>query len=244
MDFPSRRRVTFPSTFIPQTIICVILSPFAWYCVSATMLALNTEQYTLLRAHCLYPAGEGRREVFVYKLTLHRFHSILLLLHQTLSIALNDLPQSHQPFLHLLLSFSCKIVAVLVYCLQLKRIAAHLGTLRKQTGDLYFTLLNNPAQYLPHNSPLGRHSELKYHKIHGRHPPWHSNPAAITEVFWEVHRSMASYSKWRKARLKHRHCTKDQEQAPSDAISLLIFTQRSQEPDLSDIVSNAALQDT
>lgn len=187
-----------------------------------------------------------RREVFVCKLTLHRFHSILLLLHQTLSIALNDLPQSYQPLLHLLLSFSCKIVAVLVYCLQLKGVAAHLGTLGKQTRDLYCNLLNNPAQYLPHSSSLGRHPELKYHKTQGRHPPWHSNPAAIAEVFvaWAVPRSMTSYYEWSKARLKHRHCTKEQEQAPSDVIRLLIFTQRSQELDLSDMVSNAALQDT
>lgn len=45
---PSRRKVTFPSTFIPQTIICVIVSPFAWYSVSATILASNSVQYTLL----------------------------------------------------------------------------------------------------------------------------------------------------------------------------------------------------
>lgn len=209
------------------------------------VIALNTVECTILQAHCLYPAGQGRREVFVYKLTLHRFHSIFLLLRQTLSIALNDLPQSYQPLLHLLLSFSCKIVAVLVYCLQLKRVAAHLGTLNKQTGDLYYISLNNPAQYLPHSSSLGNHPELKYHTIRGRHPPWHSNPAAITGgcVAWAVHRSMACYSERRKARLKHRLCTKEQEQAPSDGIRPLIFTQRSQELDLSGMLSNAALQD-
>lgn len=127
--------------------------------------------YTLLQARCSHPAGGGSREVFVYKLTLHRFHSILLLLHQALSVALNDLPQSYQPFLHLLLSFSCKVVAVLVYCLQLKGVAAHFGTLNKQTRDLHYILLSNPEQYLPHSSPLGRHPELRYHKIRGRHPP-------------------------------------------------------------------------
>lgn len=51
---------------------------------------------------------------------------------------------------------------------------------------------------------------------------------------------MASYFERWKARLKHRHCTKGQEQAPSDGIRPLIFTQ---ELDLSGMLSNAALQD-
>lgn len=46
MDFPSRRRVTFPSTFIPQIIICVILNLFAWYCVSASYCFKYSRVYT------------------------------------------------------------------------------------------------------------------------------------------------------------------------------------------------------
>lgn len=46
------------------------------------------------------------------------------------------------------------------------------------------------------------------------------------------------------ARLNHRHCTKKPKQAPSSVVRPLRFTQRSEGLDLSDTVSNAALQDT
>lgn len=40
--------------------------------------------------------------------------------------------------------------------------------------------------------------------------------------------------------MNHRHCTEEQQQAPSYVIRPLIFTQRSQELDLSNTISNVA----